>query len=172
MPRRLAVSLAVALALVAGGCSRSNQGKPAQGDAPLPKIWGEILDQRDAIHRVFMIELEDVSHQDCADLSAAARHLDALTGELTGAIARMPNADSGKLRAVSDAVSRLSSVTNKIREQALAEAPGAFPEQRFPLDYALRDIERFFTVEDLGGQSVTARPGFETEPLPAPLSPI
>ena len=173
MPRRLVLSLAAALVLVAGlgGCSRSNQSKPAAGDASLPKIWGEILDQRDAIHRVFMIELEDVTHQDCADLSAAARQMNALTGELTGAIGRMPNADTGKLRAVSDAISRLSSVTTRIREQALAEAPGAFPEQRYPLDYALRDIERYFTADDLG-QSVVSRPGFETEPLPAPLSPI
>jgi hypothetical protein len=174
MPRRLVLSLAAALVLVTGlgGCSRSNQSKPAAADASLSKIWAEILDQRDAIHRVFMIELEDVTHQDCADLGAAARQMNSLMGDFTGAIGRMPNADSGKLRAVSDAISRLSSVTNRIREQALAEAPGAFPEQRYPLDFCLRDIERYFTADDLGGQSVASRPGFETEPLPAPLSPI
>ncbi len=66
----------------------------------------------------------------------------------------------------------MQGVTTKIRESALAEAPGQWVQLRFPLDQSLRAVESYFTPEELGGQSVAARPNFESKPPPAALSPI
>lgn len=176
MTRRSPVRAALALALVAlfaAGCGRGRESSPQSGGRKLADVWKEILAQRDVIHGLFMKPLEEVTHEDCANLGAAARQIDALTSELGNTLSSTSGgSDSGRLRSVGGAVTRISSVTQRIREVALAEAPGAWPELRFPLDQSLRGFENLFTPDDLGRESVTLRPGFETQPLPAPLSPV
>jgi hypothetical protein len=175
MPRRSAVPLVISLALtiVLGvSCSRSEHKPAADSARTLAQIWAEVLGERDTIHLIFIKEIEEVNHQDCADLGAAARRIDDLTGEMVNSIGATSGQGEDRLRSIGNAVSRMASVTTKIRETALAESPGAFPELRFPLDYALHDIEYFFSADDLGHESVMARPGYETAPLPPPLSPI
>jgi len=131
-----------------------------------------VLNQRDAIHAIMVKELEAVTHQDCADLGADGRQVDALLTELTAAIAADKTQTEGHLRALGDVLTRVSQAVQKIRESALAEAPGMWVKLRFPFDQSLRDVETYFTPEQLGGESVVRRPGFETTPPPAGLSPI
>ncbi|HTO07008.1 MAG TPA: hypothetical protein VMR86_08090 [Myxococcota bacterium] len=174
MTRRSAARPALALAfaaLLVAACSRGHEAPKPVAGRTLAQIWPDILEQRDVIHAGFAKPLEEVTHQDCADVDAAARKIDALTSELGGALVPL-KLDPGRMRALGNAVSSLSAVTQQIRETALAEAPGAWPRLRFPLDASLRAFENFFSADDLGHQSVTLRPGFETAPLPAPLSPI
>ena len=45
----------------------------------MPAIWAEVLAQRDKIQAIIAKELEDVTHEDCAALGAAARRVDELT---------------------------------------------------------------------------------------------
>ena len=175
MTRRFPVRPVFALALAAllvAGCGRGHEASKANAARTLAQIWPEVLKQRDAIHAIFMKPLEDVTHQDCADLGAAARQIDALTSELGNAIGAPGEVDGGRMRVIGGAVTRISSVTQRIREMALAEAPGAWPELRFPLDQSLRTFEVSFKPDELGGDSVALRKDFETEPLPAPLSPV
>ena len=75
-------------------------------------------------------------------------------------------------RAVTLAEIKAEASLAKIRESALAEAPGQWINLRYPLDQSLRAVESYFTPEELGGQSVVARPDFEVKPQPAALSPI
>jgi len=176
MTRPLAARLALALALVAAlatGCSRKEEA-PKRPDAarPMSAIWPDILAQRDVIQKLLHAPIESVTHADCSALGAGARKVDELTNELLSAISERYAGDENKLRATGDIVIRLQSVTNQLRESALAEAPGQWPALAFPLDQSLRGIETYFTAEDLGDQSVAARPDFETKPLPAPLSPV
>jgi hypothetical protein len=176
MTRRFPVVPVLALALstvLATGCSRHEAASSAGSGRKLAEVWKEILAQRDLIHGVFMKPLEEVTHQDCADLGAAARQIDALTNEIGNAVtANGAKLDSARMRSIGVGVNRISQVTQRIREVALIEAPGAWPELRFPLDQSLRGFEGSFSPEELGGESVTLRPGFETQPLPAPLSPV
>jgi hypothetical protein len=179
MPRRSAVTLALSLSLAAvlgSGCSRSRESKPAEATATkarsLAAIWADVITQRDVMHQIFVKKIEDVTHEDCAQLGAAARRLDALTTELTNHLGGMSGQDAGRLRQVGDVITRISAVINKIRDSALAESPGVWPQLRFPLDQSLRMFETYFSPADLGNESVTNRPGFETEPPPAALSPI
>jgi hypothetical protein len=181
MPRRSAVYLALALSLslaavLGSGCSRSRESKPAEATPAkarsLAAIWADVLTQRDVMHQIFMKKLEDVTHEDCSELGVAARRLDTLTTELTNQLGGMSGQDAGRLRQIGDVITRISAVINKIRDSALAESPGAWPQLRFPLDQSLRLFESYFSVADLGSESVTNRPGFETEPPPAALSPI
>jgi len=46
------------------------------------------------------------------------------------------------------------------------------PGGMIQLDAYLRGLESHFTPEQLGGQSVTTRPGFNPEPPAPPLSPV
>jgi hypothetical protein len=175
MTRRFQVRSVLPLALaalLAVGCGRGHEAAKPAGGRMLAEIWKDILAQRDTIHGLFMKPLEEVTHQDCADLGAAARQIDALTSELGNAVAVGSNFESGRIRSIGGAVTRISGVTQRIRETALAEAPGAWPELRFPLDQSLRGFETLFSPQELGGESVSLRPGFETQPLPAPLSPV
>jgi len=179
MPRRSAVYLALSLmlALVVGaGCSRSRDSKPADkavpGTRPLAAIWADVLAQRDVIHIVFMKDLEEVTHEDCATAGGAARKLDDLVTELTNHVGGMSEEGEGRLRAIGDALTRVSAVISKVRETAVAESPGAWVQLRFPLDQSLREFESYFTAADLGNESVMSRPGFETKPPPAAISPI
>jgi hypothetical protein len=116
--------------------------------------------------------LEEVTHEDCAALGAAARRVDELTADILSTVPTMPDQTEGKLRALGDVIIHMQGATGKIRESALAEAPGQWIGLRFPLDEALRSVESYFTPEDLGGQSVAARPNYEAKPQPAALSPI
>jgi hypothetical protein len=177
MRRRLAVNLTVALSLAAllgAGCSRSGDSTPADtGTRPLAAIWADILTQRDQIHMVFMEDLEDVTHDDCARVGAAARRIDDLFSELVNHLgAKSGGADPGRVRSLGDTISRASTIIGKVRETALSEAPGAWPNLRFPLDQSLREIETYFSADELGRESVLGRPGFEAQPLPPPASPI
>lgn len=176
MQSRFAVSAAVAVSLavlLGGGCSRSSDSKPPAPQArSLADIWVDALTQRDAIHLVFMKELEEITHEDCAAVGASARRLDELFSELVNVLGATSGQDEGKLRTIGDVLTRASAVTAKVRETALAEAPGAWVNLRFPLDQALREVESYLNPDDLRGESVVNRPGFETKPPPAPLSPI
>jgi hypothetical protein len=177
MKRRLAVRLALSLGLVAAlaaaGCSRSGE-EPKKPSAvrPLSAIWPEVLAQRDTMQDILGKELEDVTHDDCSALGAAARRVDELTGEILSYVPTTPDQSEGRLRAVGDVIIQMQGVTSKIRESALAEAPGQWIQLRYPLDQVLRAVESYFTPEELGGQSVATRPDFETKPQPAALSPI
>ncbi|MFI5315999.1 MAG: hypothetical protein ACHQ6T_09865 [Myxococcota bacterium] len=176
MPRRITLCFAVSLMLVAalgGGCSRSRESKPPTPSArSLAAIWSDILAQRDAMHAIFTKDLELVTHEDCASVSAAARRIDELTSEFVNRVGATSAPGEGRLRALGDALGRVSAVLAKVRETALAEAPGAWVGLRFPLDQSLKGLESYFTADDLGNQSVTARPDFETSPPPPPFSPI
>ena len=176
MQSRFAVSAAVAVSLavlLGGGCSRSSDSKPPAAQArSVGDIWAEALAQRDAMHIVFMKDLEDVTHEDCAAVGASARRLDDLYSELVSVRGASKSKDEGKLRTLGDVLVRATGVTAKLRETALSEAPGAWVNLRFPLDQSLREVESYLSPDDLRGESVVSRPGFETKPPPAPLSPI
>jgi hypothetical protein len=177
MPRRFPVYFAVSLSLVAalgGGCSRSRDSKPpaGAGGRSLAAIWTDMLAQRDAMHLLFVKDLELVTHEDCAAVGASARRMDELTTELVNRLGGTSAQTEGRLRAIGETVSRLSAVISKVRETALAETPGAWFVLRYPVDQSLKEMERYFSADDLGNQSVTARPDFENEPPPVPLSPI
>lgn len=178
MHRRCAVNLAVALSLVAllgAACSRSGDSKPATAGKTtrsIAAIWADVLTQRDQIHLIFVENLEDVTHEDCAALGASARSIDELLSELVNQMSAKSGQGDGRLRAIGDVVSRTTGVLSKIRETALAESPGAWPNLRYPLDQGLRELETYFTADDLAQESVMNRPGFETKPIPPPLSPI
>jgi hypothetical protein len=177
MSSRSAVFAAVAVslaALVGAGCSRSSDSPKPEAAAvrAVGDIWVDVLVQRDVIHLVFMKELEVVSHEDCAEVGAAARRMDDLFTELTNALGGMTSADAGRARSLGEVLTRTTGVIAKVRETALAEAPGAWPALRFPLDASLREVESYLNPDDLRGESVMRRPGFETKPLPEPLSPI
>jgi hypothetical protein len=176
MQSRFAVFAAVAVSLAAllgAGCSRSSDSTPAAAKArTVGDIWADVLGQRDAIHLVFMKELEDVTHEDCAAVGASARRLDDLYSELVNVLGAMSPRDEGKLRTLGDVLVRATGVTAKVRETALSEAPGAWVNLRYPLDQSLREVESYLSPDDLRGESVVSRPGFETKPPPAPLSPI
>jgi hypothetical protein len=172
MPRRHATVALSILVVASLSCSRSEHAA-APAVRPLSAIWGEVLTQRDTIHEAFVKDLVEVNHKDCSDVGTAARRIDELASELMNVMAAGAGGkDEGSMRALGNAVTRLTDVVGKIRESALAEAPGAWLELRFPLDFALREIEHYFTGDVLGQQSVTSRPGFETQPLPPPPSPI
>jgi hypothetical protein len=98
--------------------------------------------------------------------------VDELTGDILSTVPTMADQSEGKLRSLGDVIIRMQGAIAKIRESALAEAPGQWIGLRFPLDQTLHAVETYFTPEELGGQSVAARPNFETKPQPAALSPI
>lgn len=175
MTRPSAARVALALALVAAlaaGCSRKEEAPKPGAARPMSAIWPDMLAQRDAIQKLLHKPIEEVGHEDCSALGAAARKVDELTNELLSALSERYAGDEAQLRATGDVVIRLQGVTSQIRESALAEAPGRWPGLAFPLDQTLHLVESYFTPEDLGGQSVAARPDFESKPLPAPLSPV
>ena len=171
MQTRLAVKLSLAASLAAlllAGCSRSGDSKPAAaptGQRTIAAVWADMLTERDQIHLVFIKDLEEVTHQDCRDMGAAAGRMNELYSELLNILgAQSTVEDRGKMRALGDAVGRASSLVTRIRESALAEAPGMWPAMRFPLDQSLRDVESYFTAADLNSESIVKRPGFETVP--------
>ena len=169
---RVALSLALVAALAAG-CSRS--GDPATKPAPvrpLSAIWPDVLAQRDTIQTLLAKPLEEVTHDDCRALGAAARSVEELIGQILDYAPTAGEQNEGRLRAIGDMVIRMQGITGKIRESALAETPGEWVKLRYPLDQVLRAVESYFTPEEIGGQSVAARPDFETKPPPAALSPI
>ncbi|HTO55038.1 MAG TPA: hypothetical protein VMR50_16770 [Myxococcota bacterium] len=170
MLRRSALLSLAALVLLSA-CSRSEHKPPAPGSRTPAAIWGDVLGQRNNIHLGFVKELEEVTHKDCADVGASAHRLDDLLSELMNTLGATIS-DRGQLRSIGDAASRLNSVVSQIRESALAESPGAWPELRFPLDFALYQMEQIVSPGVLGPDSVTSCPGFETKPLPRPPSPV
>lgn len=175
MNRRRAVRLVVSLALAAafaGACSRSEQESRPGAARSLSAIWTDVLAQRDAIQTLMNKPLEDVTHEDCSALGDAARKLDGYMNELRGAVAAKSEKDEGRLRAIGDVILRMQSTTSQIRESALAEAPGAWAQLRYPFDQTVRSVETYFSADELGGQSVLTRPNFETKPIPPPPSPI
>jgi len=168
---RLSLSLALIAALVCA-CSRRDESAKPSVHRQVSAIWSDMLAQRDAIQKLLHRPIEEVTHEDCSALGAAARQIDKLTNDVLAAVTDEHAGNEGELRAFGDAIIRLQAVTNKLRESALAEAPGQWAALAFPLDHTLRGVETYFTPEDLGGQSVAARPDFEAKPLPPPLSPI
>jgi len=176
MKSRPAVRIALSLSLLAAlavGCSRSGEdGVKPSAARPMSAIWPEVLVQRDKMQELFAKPLEEVTHEDCAVLGAAARRVDELTNDILDIVPTMADQSEGKLRSIGDVIIHMQGVTGKIRESALAEAPGQWIQLRFPLDQSLRAVESYFTAEELGGQSVAARPNFEMKPQPAALSPI
>jgi len=175
MKRPVVVRLALSLGLIAAlaaGCSRSDDAPKAAPARPLSAVWPELLAQRDAIQALMNKPLEEVTHEDCSALGASARKVNDLTGEILLTVPTMVSQDEMKLRSIGDVIIQLQGVTAKIRESALAEAPGQWVQFRFPLDQSLRNFESFFTPEEVGGQSVATRENFETKPQPASLSPI
>jgi hypothetical protein len=178
MPRRCLVYFAVSLSLavvLGAGCSRSRDSKPADspvpGMRPFAAIWADVLTQRDVLHILFIKPLEDVTHEDCAAAGAAARKLDQLTTELANHVGGMSGQGEGRVRAIGEVITRMSSVITKVRESAIAESPGVWVKLRFPLDQSLHEFETYFSAADLG-ESVLNRPGFETTAPPEALSPV
>lgn len=169
---RLALSLGLVAALAAG-CSRSEDAAQKPSSArPLSQVWADVLAQRDIMQTLMGKALEEVTHEDCAALGAAARRIDQLTEDLAATVPALPEQSEGQLRATGDAIMQLKGAMAKIRESALAEAPGQWVHLRFPLDRALRVLESYFPPEQLGPDSVTSRPNYESKPQPPPLSPI
>ena len=175
MKRPVAARLALSLGLIAAlaaGCSRSDDAPKTAPVRPLSAVWPEVLAQRDTMQTLMNKPLEEVTHEDCSALGAAARKVDDLTGEILSYVPTIPSLDEGRMRALGDVIIRMQSVTAKVRESALAEAPGQWVQLRFPLDQTLRVFESYFTPEEMGGQSVATRENFETKPQPVALSPI
>ncbi|HXX48460.1 MAG TPA: hypothetical protein VEN47_09545 [Myxococcota bacterium] len=176
MARRVARSLAVSLALAALLAAGSACHKAKEADAAAPRatasVWADVLTARDAMHAIMAKPLEDVTHADCAELGVEARKVDALMSELTATVAADKDQSEGHLRAIGDVLGLTNQVLVKIRESALAETPGTWEKLRFPFDQSLHSVETYFTADQLGGQSVVRRPGYETTPLPPPLSPV
>jgi len=176
MARRVARSLAVSLALAALLAASSACHKAKEAGAAAPRstaaVWADILTARDAMHAIMAKPLEDVTHADCTELGVEARKFDGLMGELTAAVAADKNQTEGHLRAVGDVLGLTNQVLAKIRESATGEMPGMWEKLRFPFDQALHSVEAYFTPDQLGGQSVVQRPGFEAKPQPAAPSPI
>jgi hypothetical protein len=176
MARRLARSLAVPLALAAlvaaGGACHKAQQSDAAAARPTAAVWADVLAQRDALHQIMTKPLEDVTHADCAQVGADARQLEALMRELTASVAADKSQSEGHLRALGDVLGLTDQTITKIRETALSEMPGAWDKLRFPLDQALRAVESYFTADQLGGESVVRRPGFEASPPPTAASPV
>ena len=152
--------------------SRSGDEKKAAPARPLSAIWPEVLAQRDAMQALFAKPLEEVTHDDCSALGAAARKVDELTNEVLSYVPTIPNMEEARLRALGNMIIQLQGVMAKVRESALAEAPGQWVQLRFPLDQSLRGVESYFTPGEIGGQSVAARENYVSQPPPAALSPI
>jgi hypothetical protein len=172
LARSLAVSISIAALVVAGGACRKGKETAAAAPRPIAAVWSDILAQRDAMHALMTKELEDVTHEDCAQLGADSRKIESLMSELTASVAADKNQTEGHLRALGDVLGQTGQAVAKIRETALAEMPGAWVKLRFPFDQSLRDVETYFTADELGGQSVVQRPDFEATPPPAGVSPI
>jgi hypothetical protein len=147
MARRLARSLAVTVTLAAlvaaGGACRKTGENTAAAPRSIAAVWADILGQRDAMHELMTKALEDVTHEDCAQVGAGARQLESLMNELTASVASDKSQTEGHLRALGEILGLVGQTVTKIRETALAEMPGAWPKLRFPLDQSLRDVETF-----------------------------
>jgi hypothetical protein len=172
MARRLALSLSLAALVASGVACHKAQETDARTPRPTTTVWADILAQRDAMHVLMTKELEDVTHEDCAQLGADSRKIEDLMGELRASVAADKNQSEGHLRALGDVLGQTDQTVAKIRESALNETPGAWAKLRFPLDQSLRSVETYFTAEQLGDQSVVHRPGFEASPPPSGASPI
>ncbi|HXZ85732.1 MAG TPA: hypothetical protein VEI82_09600 [Myxococcota bacterium] len=172
LTRSLVLSIALAALLAAGGACSRKAAESGAARRPTAAVWTDILAQRDAIHAIMAKDLEDVTHDDCAQLGADSRKLEDLMRELTASVAADKSQTEGHLRALSDALGLVGQTLNAVRESALAEAPGKWVKLRFPLDQSLRTVETYFSADELGGQSVVHRPDFETSPPPEALSPV
>jgi hypothetical protein len=173
---RIAGSVArslVVLALVAGaGCSGSDEAaKPGTVQArDLPAIYADVLTQRDRVHKAIAKGTE-MWHEDCAEVSAGAGQLETLLTELQARAAAMPEFGE-KVRGIDSHLGLTLGVVTTMRDHALQEVVGMLPGSMIQLDAFLRGLESHFTPEQLGGQSVTERPGFNPNPPPPPPSPI
>lgn len=175
--RRIAGSLAtslVALALIAGtGCSGSGDdgAKPATVQArEMPAIYADILTQRDRAQKA-IAKGTDMWHEDCAEVAAASAQLETLLTELQQRAAAMPELGD-RARGIDSHVGLTLGVISTLRENAVQEIVGMLPGSMIQLDAYLRGLESYFTPEQIGGESVTARPGFNPNPPPPPLSPV
>jgi hypothetical protein len=166
------VSLALALAVLAGACSRQAKQEAKPGERTLAAIWGDVLARRDSLHELMTKPLEDVTHEDCAKVRDDAREVGDLMQEFGAALTRGNGLPEGQLRTMGEVVTSVAQVAAQIRAQALNEAPGSFVKLRYPFDQSLRQVESYLSADDLGGQSVVRRPDFETSPPPEGLSPI
>ncbi len=163
----------VALALVAGsGCSSGEQGATTATLEPreLSAIYADILTQRDRAQKA-IAKGTAMWHDDCAEVSAAAGQLEALITELQRRAAAMPEIGE-RMRGIDSHIGLTLGVIANLRENAVGEVVGMLPGAMIQLDAFLRSLEAFFTPEQIGTESVTARPGFNPNPPPPPPSPI
>ncbi len=170
------LSVAALAAFLCAACSRSSDSPPPTalpGQRNVAAVWADMLTQRDQIHLIFIKDMEQVTHQDCRDMGAAAARMTELYSELLNILGATSTPDDrGRMRSLGEAVGRASNVVTRIRESALAEAPGMWPAMRWGLDNSIRDVESYFSAEALNSESIVKRPGFETTTPPPPPAAI
>jgi hypothetical protein len=169
----LARSLAVLALVVATGCSGSGEegAKTATVQArELPAIYSDILDARDRAHKA-IAKGTDMWHEDCAEVSAATGQLETLLTEVQQRASQMPELGTA-ITGLESHIGLTLGVVTMMRENAVQEVVGMLPGNMIQLDAFLRGLETHFTPEQIGGKSVTTRPGFNPNPPPPPPSPI
>jgi hypothetical protein len=110
-------------------------------------------------------------HEDCAEVSAGASQLETLLTELQIRVAQEQTFGDAA-RGIDSHVGLTLGVVTTLRDNAVQEVVGMLPGGMIQLDAFLRGLESHFTPDQLGGQSVTTRPGFNPNPPPAPPSPV
>lgn len=176
MRRITAAILALSLCLTAG-CWRSDSeksGSAADADTvqarELSAIWADILTQRDRIQAA-TAKKHEMWHEECAAVSSAAAELEKLATEMNGRIARM-SALGERKNGIQSVVGNLEGLIEKLRSAAIHEVVGEMPNLMISLDASLRGLEGHFTPQEIGGESVANRPGFNPVQPPPPASPI
>lgn len=174
--RRTAGSLAtplIVLALIAGtGCSGSEEGAKTATVQPrsAAAAYGDILAQRDRAQKAISKGTE-MWHEDCAEVAGASAQLESLLTELQQRASETP-ALAGQQAGIHSHIGLTLGVVAQMRENAVQEIVGMLPGSMIQLDSFLRGLESYFPPDQLGGQSVTTRPGFNPNPPPPPLSPV
>lgn len=171
--KRIAGSLVVLALVAATGCSRSSEdgARPASVQArDIRAIYADILAQRDRVRKATSKGTE-MWHEDCAEVSAAAAELETLLAELQQRAAATPEL-AGQMTGLESHVGLTLGVLTSLRDNAAQEVVGMLPPSANQLDAYLRGLESHFTPEQLGGESIENRPGFDPSPPAAPLSPV
>ncbi len=170
--RRIVGSLMV-LALALGlGCSNSDQtsGGATIQSRPMPAIWADILTQRDLMQAA-VSKGTDMWHEDCAQVSAAAAEIDKLAVELNQRVAEEASV-ADRRKGIENLIGYLQSAASTQRTAAIDEVIGSMPGVMIGIDALLQGLEKHFTRDEIGSESVVTRPGFNPVHPPPPPSPV
>ncbi|MBM4334504.1 MAG: hypothetical protein FJ108_01140 [Deltaproteobacteria bacterium] len=175
--RRILGSLMVLALVLVGGCKDSAEkadGPSAEG-APIrarsfPEIWIDLLAERDRVQAV-VSKGTDMWHPECKEVADSATRIDALAAELGQRVAEQLS-EGARQRGISELIVYLQVTASTLRENGIAEVVGAMPGLMIALDDILQNLEKRFTPEEIGSESVVTRPGFNPVRPPPPPSPI